>query len=358
MDNELDWLDELPDFGAEQVLENEQEHAEMAAPAPLPIPQLAGPSPEQRREELNAFLLSGRYEDAELEDLGANVRRLDDMNARAVQGQTVLRYAFPELKQEPGAYFLKRNKPLPECQTRTEAFAAVYDDYMAEVEGEYKQLLERRAAWQANKAVVSQAAADVVAGRVSPAQLAERLSPEQHAVYTKEFDPVATEKAGVAMGLLRDAFAGTAEEGLKQMVDQGLANGVVAALSDVDEESGELLLNEKAVGMFQGALFSLMQEAKEKSGEEYKFLHNMLLALGTPVKRRKKDIQGVLSTLVQGDTAAALAMAGDKRWSAGLRSCALAGRVMRCMLACAVCWMPPRPRAMRLPRRLISSPGR
>lgn len=322
MANELDWLDELPDYGAEQVLENEQEHAEKAAaPAPLPIPQMAGPSPEQRREELNAFLLSGRYEDAavherlkqnpELEDLSANVRRLDALNARAVQGQTVLRYAFPELGQEPGAYFLKRNKPLPECQTRTDAFAAVYDDYMAEVEGEYKQLLERRAAWQANKAVVSQAAADVVAGRVSPAQLAERLSPEQHAVYTKEFDPVATEKAGVAMGLLRDAFAGTAEEGLKQMVDQGLANGVVAALSDVDEESGELLLNEKAVGMFQGALFSLMKEAKEKSGEEYKFLHNMLLALGNPVKRRKKDIQGVLGMMVQADTAAALAMAGD-----------------------------------------------
>ena len=300
MANELDWLDELPDYGAEQVLKNEQEHAENApAPAPLPIPQMAGPSPEQRREELNAFLLSGRYEDAavherlkqnpELEDLSANVRRLDALNARAVQGQTVLRYAFPELGQEPGAYFLKRNKPLPECQTRTDAFAAVYDDYMAEVEGEYKQLLERRAAWQANKAVVSQAAADVVAGRVSPAQLAERLSPEQHAVYTKEFDPVATEKAGVAMGLLRDAFAGTAEEGLKQMVDQGLANGVVAALSDADE-AGNLLLNEKAVGMFQGALFSLMKEAKEKSGEEYKFLHNMLLALGNPVKRRKKDL--------------------------------------------------------------------
>ena len=321
MANELDWLDELPDYGAEQVLENEQEHAENApAPAPLPIPQMAGPSPEQRREELNAFLLSGRYEDAavherlkqnpELEDLSVNVRRLDALNARAVQGQTVLRYAFPELGQEPGAYFLKRNKPLPECQTRTDAFAAVYDDYMAEVEGEYKQLLERRAAWQANKEIVSQAAADVVAGRVSPAQLAERLSPEQHAVYTKEFDPVATEKAGVAMGMLRDAFSGTAEEGLKQMVDQGLANGVVAALSDADE-AGNLLLNEKAVGMFQGALFSLMKEAKEKSGDEYKFLHNMLLALGNPVKRRKKDIQGVLGMMVQADTAAALAMAGD-----------------------------------------------
>ena len=325
MANELDWLDELPDFGAEQVLENEQEHAEMAAPAPLPIPQMAGPSPEQRREELNAFLLSGRYEDAEvqgrlkqnpeLEGTAARVRRLDALNARAVQGQTVLRYAYPELGQEPGAYFLKRNKPLPECQTRTDAYAAVYDDYMAEVEGEYRQLLERRAAWQRNKAVVSQAAADVVAGRVSAAQLAERLSPEQHEVYTKEFDPVATEKAGVAMGMLREAFAGTAEEGLKQMVDQGLANGVVAALSDVDEESGELVLNEKAVGMFQGALFSLMKEAKEKSGEEYKFLHNMLLALGNPVRRRKKDIQGVLGALVQGDTAAALAMAGEKEAS-------------------------------------------
>ena len=320
MANEFDWLDELPDYGSEQVLENEQEHAEKTAPAPLPIPQMAGPTPEQRREELNAFLLSGRYEDAavherlkqnpELEDLSANVRRLDALNARAVQGQTVLRYAFPELGQEPGAYFLKRNKPLPECQTRTDAFAAVYDDYMAEVEGEYKQLLERRAAWQANKAVVSQAAADVVAGRVSPAALAERLSPEQHAVYTKEFDPVATEKAGVAMGMLRDAFSGSAEEGLKQMVDQGLANGVVAALSDADE-AGNLLLNEKAVGMFQGALFSLMKEAKEKSGDEYKFLHNMLLALGNPVRRRKKDIQGVLGMMVQADTAAALAMAGD-----------------------------------------------
>lgn len=317
--NDFGWLDELPDYGAAPAAESVVAAAAPAA-EPLPIPEV----PVQRaaaKAELDAFLLAGRYDtpeiretlarNKELEGLAARRRKLDGLNSRAVAGQTVLRYAFPELKGEPGAYFTKQGKELPECQTRTDAFAAVYDDYLAGVEAEYKKLLERRAAWQAHKVEVSQAVVDVVAGRTAPAALHERLTPEQMEVYQKEFDADATEKAGVAMGLLREAFAGDAETGLKNMVNQGLANRVTAALSDLNE-AGELVLNEKAVGMFQGALTALMQEAKGKSGEEYKFLHNLLVGLGNPVRRRSKDIQGVLGLMVQADTAAALAMAGRK----------------------------------------------
>lgn len=318
--NDFGWLDELPDYGAAPAAESVVAEAAPAA-EPLPIPEVPVKSVAVRSAELDAFVLAGRYDtpeiretlarNKELEGLAARRRKLNGLNSRAVAGQTVLRYAFPELKGEPGAYFTKQGKELPECQTRTDAFAAVYDDYLAGVEAEYKKLLERRAAWQAHKVEVSQAVVDVVAGRTAPAALHERLTPEQMEVYQKEFDAGATEKAGVAMGLLREAFAGDAETGLKNMVNQGLANRVTAALSDLNEE-GELVLNEKAVGMFQGALTALMQEAKGKSGEEYKFLHNLLVGLGNPVRRRSKDIQGVLGLMVQADTAAALAMAGRK----------------------------------------------
>ena len=318
--NDFGWLDELPDYGAAPAAESVVAPAAPAA-EPLPIPEVPVKSAAVRSAELDAFVLAGRYDtpeiretlarNKELEGLAARRRKLDGLNSRAVAGQTVLRYAFPELKGEPGAYFTKQGKELPDCQTRTDAFAAVYDDYLAGVEAEYKKLLERRAAWQAHKVEVSQAVVDVVAGRTAPAALHERLTPEQMEVYQKEFDADATEKAGVAMGLLREAFAGDAETGLKNMVNQGLANRVTAVLSDLNEE-GELVLNEKAVGMFQGALTALMQEAKGKSGEEYKFLHNLLVGLGNPVRRRSKDIQGVLGLMVQADTAAALAMAGRK----------------------------------------------
>lgn len=324
MNNDWTWLDELPDYGAAEVLEKEQQVEQVAAPReplPLPIPGAAARSREDQQGDLRAFLIAGKYEDAEvterlkqdpmLEGLNARRKKMDGLNSRAVAGQMVMQYAFPELKQEPGAYFMKVGKELPELQTRTEAYAAVYDDYMSGVEKEYQGVLQRRAAWQQHKNEVSQAVVDVVNGRVSPAQLASRLTPEQQEVYAKEFDGAAIEKAGVAMGMVRGAFAESVEDGLKQMVNQGLANGVVAALSDADAETGELVLNEAAVKFFEGALFSLAKEAKEASGENYKFLHNMLLALGNPVRRRSVDIQSVLSMGVKADTAAALALAGE-----------------------------------------------
>lgn len=324
MNNDWTWLDELPDYGAAEVLEKEQQVEQVAAqrePLPLPIPGAAARSREEQQGDLRAFLIAGKYDDAEvterlkldpmLEGLNARRKRMDGLNSRAVAGQMVMQYAFPELKQEPGAYFMKVGKELPELQTRTEAYAAVYDDYMAGVEKEYQGVLQRRAAWQQHKNEVSQAVVDVVNGRVSPAQLASRLTPEQQEVYAKEFDGAAIEKAGVAMGMVRGAFAESVEDGLKQMVNQGLANGVVAALSDADAETGELVLNEAAVKFFEGALFSLAKEAKDASGEDYKFLHNMLLSLGNPVRRRSVDIQSVLSMGVKADTAAALALAGE-----------------------------------------------
>lgn len=323
MKNDLTWLDELPDFGAESS-ENVMNETAVPEAKPLPVAVAPGVPVAQREGDLKAFLLAGVTDDAEaharlkqnaeLEGLNARRGMMDALNSRAVAGQTIMRYAYPELGQEPGAYFQKVGKDLPESQTRTDAYAAVYDDYMAGVEAEYNALIERRKAWDRNKAVVSQAASDMVAGRVSVPELMQRLDVEQQKVYEQEFDAAAMEKAGVAMSLVREAFSESAEAGLKKMVDQGLANQVTAALSDADEAGG-LVVNEKAAGMFQAALMSLMKEAKEKSGEEYKFLHNMTMALGNPVRRRKKDIQGVLGMMVQADTAAALAMAGEDKES-------------------------------------------
>lgn len=322
MKNDLTWLNELPDFGAEGKMVGKE--TAIAEVKPLPIPDAPAASAAQREGDLKAFLLAGVTDDAEaharlkqnaeLEGLNARRGKMDALNSRAVAGQTIMRYAYPELGQEPGAYFQKVGKDLPECQTRTDAYAAVYDDYMAGVEAEYNALIERRKAWDKNKAVVAQAASDMVAGRVSVPELLRRLDPEQQKVYQQEFDAAAMEKAGVAMALVRDAFSESAEAGLKKMVDQGLANQVTAALSDADEAGG-LVVNEKAAGMFQAALMSLMKEARQASGEEYKFLHNMTMALGNPVRRRKKDIQGVLGMMVQADTAAALAMAGEDKES-------------------------------------------
>lgn len=322
MKNDLTWLDELPDFGAEGEMVGKE--TAIADAKPLPVAVAPGVPVAQREGDLKAFLLAGVTDDAEaharlkqnaeLEGLNARRGKMDALNSRAVAGQTIMRYAYPELGQEPGAYFQKEGKELPECQTRTDAYAAVYDDYMAGVEAEYNALIERRKAWDKNKAVVAQAASDMVAGRVSVPELMQRLDVEQQKVYEQEFDAAAMEKAGVAMSLVREAFSESAEAGLKKMVDQGLANQVTAALSDADE-AGELVLNEKAAGMFQAALMSLMKEARQASGEEYKFLHNMTMALGNPVRRRKKDIQGVLGMMVQADTAAALAMAGEDKES-------------------------------------------
>ena len=323
MKNDLTWLDELPDFGAESS-ENVVNETAVAEAKPLPVAVAQGVPVAQREGDLKAFLLAGVTDDAEaharlkqnaeLEGLNARRGMMDALNSRAVAGQTIMRYAYPELGQEPGAYFQKVGKVMPESQTRTDAYAAVYDDYMAGVEAEYNALIERRKAWDRNKAVVSQAASDMVAGRVSVPELLRRLDVEQQKVYEQEFDAAAMEKAGVAMSLVREAFSESAEAGLKKMVDQGLANQVTAALSDADEAGG-LVVNEKAAGMFQAALMSLMKEARQASGEEYKFLHNMTMALGNPVRRRKKDIQGVLGMMVQADTAAALAMAGEDKES-------------------------------------------
>ena len=103
---------------------------------------------------MKAFLLAGVTDDAEaharlkqnaeLEGLNARRGKMDALNSRAVAGQTIMRYAYPELGPEPGAYFLSRNKPLPECHTRTEAYGAVYDDYMVKVESEYNELQKQK----------------------------------------------------------------------------------------------------------------------------------------------------------------------------------------------------------------------
>lgn len=195
MKNDLSWLDELPDYGA------------AAPPEKNPVffnvegythhgygyqPEINHLTPEQRLADLKVFLLSVRYEDAEVQerlkqnpqlaDFSANIRRQDALNARAIQGQTVLLYAFPELGPEPGAYFLKRNKPLPECQTRTEAYGAVYDDYMAEVESEYNKLQKQKAE-QRQKKQQEEAGKEKIL-QIEQARIAEQTA--QEAAYQKK----------------------------------------------------------------------------------------------------------------------------------------------------------------------------
>lgn len=195
MKNDLSWLDELPDYGAatppekNPVFFNVEGYTHHGYGCQPEINHL---TPEQRLADLKVLLLSVRYEDAEVQerlkqnpqlaDFSANVRRQDALNARAIQGQTVLLYAFPELGPEPGAYFLKRNKPLPECQTRTEAYGAVYDDYMAEVESEYNKLQKQKAE-QRQKEQQKEAEKEKIL-QIEQARIAEQTA--QEAAYQKK----------------------------------------------------------------------------------------------------------------------------------------------------------------------------
>lgn len=255
------------------------------APAYRPDPQ--------RMEELHALILHDK-KDPELEALlernpaYRSQAALDDgsMPARALLGQQVLREVAGErYAKEPGFYFLALKENLPPAATRQEAYAAVYDHYRKAVEKQYEENKFRKAAYQKNRAQVDEAVAHVVGGLWSPAELGVRLTPEQTDVYLKEFDTGAVEKAHAAFSLLKQAFSGTPEEGLRRMVSERTAMQITSALSD-DDGAGKLTINETAFDLFEGSLHKLMGAVKEESGDEWKFLHNMRLALFNPVVKR------------------------------------------------------------------------
>ncbi len=255
------------------------------APAYKPDPQ--------RMEELHALILHDKN-DPELEALlernpaYRTQAALDDgsMPARALLGQQVLREVAGErYAKEPGFYFLALKENLPPAATRQEAYAAVYDHYRKAVEKQYEENKSRKAAYQKNRAQVDEAVAHVVGGLWSPAELGVRLTPEQTDVYLKEFDTGAVEKAHAAFSLLKQAFSGTPEEGLRRMVSERTAMQITSALSD-DDGAGKLTINETAFDLFEGSLHKLMGAVKEESGDEWKFLHNMRLALFNPVIKR------------------------------------------------------------------------
>ena len=256
----------------------------------------------QRIEELHALILHSR-KDPELDVLlernpAYRVQAaLDDgsVPARALLGQQILReVAGEKYEKEPGFYFLALKEKLPEAATRQEAYAAVYDHYSKAVEKQYEENKARKAAYQKNRVQVDEAVAHVVGGLWSPAELGVRLTPEQTDVYLKEFDTGAVEKAHAAFSLLKDVFSGTPEDGLRRMVSERAAMKITSALSD-DDGTGKLTINETAFNLFEGSLRKLMGAVKEQSGDEWKFLHNVKLALFNPVAKRN----ATLGTLLQ-----------------------------------------------------------
>lgn len=265
---------------------------------PVPVWQ---PDP-QRVDELHALILHGKN-DPELDVLLERnpayraQAALDDgsVPARALLGQQILReVAGEKYEKEPGFYFLALKEKLPEAATRQEAYAAVYDHYSKAVEKQYEENKARKAAYQKNRVQVDEAVAHVVGGLWSPAELGVRLTPEQTDVYLKEFDTGAVEKAHAAFSLLKDVFSGTPEEGLRRMVSERTAMKITSALSD-DDGKGKLTINETAFNLFEGSLRKLMGSVKEQSGDEWKFLHNVELALFNPVSKKN----ATLGTLLQ-----------------------------------------------------------
>lgn len=251
----------------------------------------------QRIEELHALILHYKNDpelDALLERNPAYRAQatLDDgsMPSRAALGEQIMREVLGEKRAgEPGFYFLATGEKLPEAATRQEAYAAVYDHYAQAAEKQYEDNKARRAAYQKNRAEVEQAVSHVVGGVWSPADLNGKLTPEQMSVYRQEFDTDAIEKAHTAFSLLKEAFSDTPEAGLRHMVSERTAMKITSALSE-DDGTGKLTINETAFGLFEGSLHSLMEAVKEQSGDEWKFMHNMRVALFNPVTKRDASL--------------------------------------------------------------------
>lgn len=262
-----------------------------SAPAPAYKPD------PKRMEELHALILHGKKDpelDALLERNPAFRAQaaLEDgsMPSRAALGEQIMRELLGEKRSgEPGLYFLSTGEKLPEAATRQEAYAAVYDHYAKSAEKQYEDNKARRAAYQKNRAEVEQAVSHVVGGVWSPAALNGKLTPEQLSVYRQEFDTEAIEKAHAAFSLLKEAFSDTPEAGLRHMVSERTAMKITSALSE-DDGTGKLTINETAFGLFEGSLHKLMDSVKEESGEEWKFMHNIRVALFNPVTKRDASL--------------------------------------------------------------------
>ncbi|OCA02726.1 hypothetical protein [Akkermansia glycaniphila] len=112
------------------------------------------PGPSPHLEELQAAILS-HHNDPELtsilarnKELAAYTRRYDgSVPAKAVLGERIARELLgPDRARDPGLYFLATQTRLPEAQTRTQAYAAIYDHYAGKLETDYADTLARRAA--------------------------------------------------------------------------------------------------------------------------------------------------------------------------------------------------------------------
>lgn len=256
------------------------------------------PPPSSRLEALHAMLLA-RHGDPELNaalgknpTLRAQAALFDgSLPAKAAAAEQILRETMGEKKAaEPGLYFLALQEKLPQVATRQEALAAVYDHYTGIIEQNYLDNKTRRAAWQANRDTLEKTVPQVVSGLITPDQLNNTLTPEQLSIYNKEFDPAAINKASAAFSILQKTFSSTPEEGLRNMVKQRTAMQITSILSD-DNGNGTYAINEKAFALFETSLMRLMTDVQEQSGDKYKFLHNLRLALFAPIHKRSEDMR-------------------------------------------------------------------
>ena len=293
MKNDLTWLDELPDFGAESS-ENVVNETAVAEAKPLPVAVAPGVPVAQREGDLKAFLLAGVTDDAEaharlkqnaeLEGLNARRGMMDALNSRAVAGQTIMRYAYPELGQEPGAYFQKVGKVMPECQTRTEAYGAVYDDYMAGVEAEYNALIERRKAQQKKIQELQKELDDVqssLADQLPRYALGDELSPELMDRMMKFGTPdevfPALKRARAAVELVRGwNYGGRSKKDFEDAVQARFERLKEEDLQPVTS-GGNLVSSMKLQRMHTDE--ELMQQARADEGDSYMVSREQIAAL-------------------------------------------------------------------------------
>lgn len=297
MKNDLSWLDELPDYGAATPPEKNPVFFNVEGYTHHGYgyqPEISHLTPEQRLADLKAFLLAGVTDDAEaharlkqnaeLEGLNARRGKMDALNSRAVTGQTIMRYAYPELGQEPGAYFQKVGKDLPESQTRTDAYAAVYDDYMAGVEAEYNALIERRKAQQKKIQELQKELDDMQSALVDQLPryaLGEELSPELMDRMMKFGTPdevfPALKRARAAVELVRGwNYGGRSKKDFEDAVQARFERLKEEDLQPVTR-GGNLVSSTKLQRMHTDE--ELMQQARADEGDSYMVSREQIAAL-------------------------------------------------------------------------------
>lgn len=164
--NDYSFLNDLPDY----VEEGETEVQAPTASIP-PIKAITPPhKPDPKRlEEFHAYILRSKTDDPEIKstlernpDLASKFDRYEygqPEDHKSTYKAEIAQYITQELYgledgSEPSSYFIRRNKPIPSSPTKSDAWAAVYDDYAQDVERNYLLVKGLFAAYVANEAIV------------------------------------------------------------------------------------------------------------------------------------------------------------------------------------------------------------